>query len=367
MESDKQLQSKTFKNHNKEEMLKYLLKYGPMSRAELALKLNLTKPTISKNAFELLEEKYILEIGKGSNTLGKKSILLDINKDVEHFIIINLAGNIFSLYAYNMKNEKLFGLNMNIPDCDKLLEILRDKVSTMENRPLLKKCILSIPAVVHEESIDTNINSYQNIYTCISNFCKEEEIELIVENDIDLQGEYILDSLGNKEEDFILVGANFGIGSSIFIGGKLIRGRNKLFGEIGMLNPLVVNNQIENLEKRCSFGGMVSMYQEKTGILLSEEDFKKEVICGNQIINKYIDNMIEELSMAFYNMMVVLDIGNILLIGTLFDLREDIFEKIENNIKKISDRDTYIYKNTKLAKSIDGALLVARREILNFK
>lgn len=56
---------------NQELILKLLLAEGPMTRADLAKKMNSSKPTISKNVEDLLVEKKVIEIGKDDNMVGK--------------------------------------------------------------------------------------------------------------------------------------------------------------------------------------------------------------------------------------------------------------------------------------------------------
>ncbi|MFV0519516.1 MAG: ROK family protein [Lachnospirales bacterium] len=364
MVGNKSVQQSTLKIHNKKAILYYIMKNGAFSRADLAAALDSTKPTISKNVNELLEEGIIIEIGKGSNQIGKKSILLDLNPDLEHFLVINLAGNIFSLSIYNLKNEKLYELMIDMPNKFDIINILEKSVAVVGTKNILKKCILSIPAVVHGERITSNIKNYVDTYNFINDFCQRENIELFVENDLDLQGEYLLSNMKDENGNFILVGSNYGIGSSVFINGKIYQGSNKFAGEIGFFNPYFKNDVLENLENRCSFGGMVKKYYQDCGVSLNKESFIKEVRTGNILLNKYIEDMIEELYIAIFNMSYMFDINNIILTGTLFELKEDIVDTIQEKINVVSEKTIKVSKSNEATKSIDGALLVARREIL---
>ncbi len=362
MQSKKSPQT-TLKINNKKKILKYIFTNGAVSRADLANALGSTKTTISKNANELLEEKFIIETGKGNNQVGKKSTLLDINPDVISFFVINLAGNIFNLSIFNLRNENLYHIEIQIPNKNDIHSILETAINKTNTQKTLTTCIFTIPAVVDGHTITANNEVYTQAYEKVLSFCEEKNIKLIAQNDIDLLAEYFYAS-NTANENFVMIGANYGIGSSIFLRGALLKGEKNFAGEIGFTNPVYVDGEIENLEKRCSVSGMIRRYHKATGIKLSVEEFNAEVENENEIINVYVDEMISEISLAIVNMSYMLDVKTIILSGALFELRSDIIGEIIEYISKLKIDDIKITKAVHSSKSIDGALLVMRRELL---
>ena len=68
------------RNNNRRLVLEFIINNPPVSRAELAKQLSLTKATISNIVQELLEQNFIREIGSAQTSMGRKPILLEFNK-----------------------------------------------------------------------------------------------------------------------------------------------------------------------------------------------------------------------------------------------------------------------------------------------
>ncbi len=364
MDETKSVPQAWLKVKNKKDILNYILKHGGISRADLAIELGSTKTTVSKNANELVTDGILIETGKGNNQVGKKSTLLDINPDLFNFFVINLSGNMFNLGVFNLKNESLYNLELNIPNVNEIHSLLKEAIVKSKTSKTLTSCILSIPAVVHGTTITSNQEKYAKVFEKINEFCEENDIKLMVENDIDLLGEYIL-SKDDCQKNMILIGANYGIGSSIFIEGKLLKGEHNFAGEIGFTNPILVDGKIENLEKRCSVGGMIDKYFKETNILLNFKDFKKELEDENKILTGYVDNMIVEITQSILNMSYFLDIKNIVLTGVLFEIKDDILSRIEKRISELHIKDIVVKKTEYSTKSNGGAMLVAQRQLFD--
>ncbi len=363
MEENKAVPQTELKVKSKKNIVNYILKKGAISRADLALALNSTKTTISKNANELVSEEILIETGKGNNQVGKKSILLDINPNVFNFFVVNLSGNIFNLGVFNLNNESLYNNEINIPDSKEVTALLEEAIEKSKTSKTLTTLILSIPGVVQGTKITANLEAYSKIFEKISLFCEVRNLKFLVENDIDLLGEFIV-SQDENNKNMILIGANYGIGSSIFINGKLLKGENNFAGEIGFTNPVIVDGQIENLEKRCSISGMIDKYYKETKVLLNIKTFKYELENDNKILLGYVNKMILEIAQSIVNMSNILDIKNIVLTGELFDIKSDIVSLIEKQVMELQIKNISIKKTEFSTKSNGGAMLVAKRELL---
>ncbi len=352
----------SLKTKNKKAILKEILYNGAISKTELAQKLNSTKTTVSKNANELINDNLLLEIGKGSNTIGKKSTLLDINPNLFHFIIINLSGNNFNLNIFNLKDEVLFCVTLQMPNKNDINSLLENYIIKYSSFKLISTISISVPGVVKNNFVVSNNKVYVDIYEKINNFCLHNNIKLLIHNNIDLQAEYMFST--KNVSNFILIGANFGIGSSIFYKGKLLKGSSNFAGEIGFTNPVLKNGVIENLEDRCSIRGIQKKMFDKKNIFLSQEEVIKAINNNDIFLNELIDNIINELTLLIVNMIYILDIKNIYLSGLLFELRNDIIQKICDNVLLHTKNEATIKYIPLHNKSIYGSILVVKREIL---
>ncbi len=353
----------TLKASNKKSIVSEILYTGPLSRADIATKLNSTKTTISKNTNELVENEYLIEVGKGQNNIGKKSTLLDINPDIFHYIFINLAGNFFSIFIIDLKGTVIIKKEVPIFNKYDIGNIIEDTINSYENKKLLKNIILSIPAVVNGMEIISNQEIYKDIFEIILEISLQRELDLLVYNDIDLYGEY-LNHTSSEQSNFVVLGANHGIGSSIFINGELYKGKSNFAGEIAFLNPKIVDGKIEILEHRCSISGMLNLYNKEHNISLSKASFKEELQKGNEVLQKYLENSLNEIATEIYNISYILDISDFYFTGELFELTPNILERIKNNIALYSNESINMHKTPKDDYILKGVELVLKKEIL---
>lgn len=77
--------------YNRLLILNYVKNHGVISRADLVRELGLSFPTVSSNVQSLLDGRFLLEIGEGSNTLGRKSTLFSFNKDRGYVLSIDVG------------------------------------------------------------------------------------------------------------------------------------------------------------------------------------------------------------------------------------------------------------------------------------
>ncbi len=354
----------TLKAINKKSIVSELLYTGPLSRADIAIRLNSTKTTVSKNTNELVENKFLIEVGKGQNNLGKKSTLLDINPDIFHYVFINLAGNFFSIYVIDLKGEVLLKKEVPIFNKYDINNIIEETINHYSNKELLKKIVLSIPAVVNGNEIISNLQIYKDIFNIVVEIANQRELNLLVFNDVHLYGEY-LNYVSQDNASFIVVGANHGIGSSIFINGEIYKGTSNFAGEIAYCNPKLVDGKIEDLEYRCSISGMIEMYAKEKGVKLSKSDFKLEVSKGNTILESYLEKAIEEIANQIYNISYILDINDFYFTGELFDLKPTIVDDLKNKIFNNDEKTINVFKTSEDDYSLKGVILVMKKETLN--
>ena len=93
------------KINNQNAIIKFIIKNGPISRAELAKRLKISKPTVSTNVEGLLEKNILLEVGRGETHIGKKPILLDFNKNYKYVLACDLSRNNSKIAVSNLQGE----------------------------------------------------------------------------------------------------------------------------------------------------------------------------------------------------------------------------------------------------------------------
>ncbi len=347
----------TLKLKNQKLILNKIFQEGPLSRSELATALNTTKTTISKNVNELLNKNILLEIGKGNNSLGKKSTLLDFSKDLYNYVFINLAGNTFKFYILDVRGELLFSAEYTTINKIIVTDIIQDALATINKR--INHAILSIPAVIKDNTISANKEIYKDLFNSLTVFFKKNNINLTVVNDIELQTTFINEKYNTNKNNLIVIGANYGIGSSILIDNKIYKGETNFAGEIGFLNPKIINGKIQSLENRCSIGGLIEMYYKATGEKITINEVKEKVLNNT----KFVDNIIDELATVINNLSYSFDVQSFYLYGLLFETTEMV-PKIQKKINTISLKKIELTFLNIENNGVDGTKPLVNEEIL---
>lgn len=362
----------TIKQNNQKIILHLLVNEGPMSRAELAKKMNSSKPTISKNVEELILENKIIEVGKGDNLVGKKGMLLDVNPKYGYVLAIDLSKNMFNAVLANLRNEWIYEYSQSIEEWFEedsqgsftALSLLQEFFEG--NKIDLSKIMLvsiAYPGVVgHNDSVYlTNLKFKENLLSELIPFIKNVlQKPLIIKNDINLA------AIAEKRygrftqmENLYLLSADVGVGLGIIIKHQLYEGDRNAAGEVGFVLPLQrKNGQYYTLEDRVSIHALTKRYTKIKGKPTDFEMLLADIKSGkNKALNLYED-IINDVSVAVSNIASILDIKTVILEGRLFDLKENMVEELNAQIKKMTPFETVVTRTTLQKKSLIGAVIV---------
>lgn len=213
---------------------------GPISRADIAKATNLTAPAITYITNKLLDSGIVTEHTIGQSSGGRRPILLAINPDTLNVLVIHISSNRLRGYLVdgelNVISEKEYSVQKMAKD--DILELMLSTILDLKKDA--KTDILGIGVVVHGP-----VQSKEGISLFAPNlgwrnvpikYIVEEKIGLptFVENDVRAMaiGEFYFGSASDIE-NMVFLKVGYGIGSAIFIDGKLYRGCGDSAGEIG--------------------------------------------------------------------------------------------------------------------------------------
>jgi glucokinase len=235
------------KTLNKKRVLQCILENSPISRAEIAGKMNISKPTVSILVDELIQEKWIFEKGIGESTSqgGRRPIQLYFNEKAAYIIgtdiggtkvktvICDLRGKIIASTSFQTRHYLTSGL---------LKQIAKEIDSMIHKSKIDPQKILGlgagVPGITETSSgvvIEAPSLNWVR-YPFITEAKRYLSYPIYVDNDVNVAalGEQWLGSAKNKENVlFIAVGT--GIGSGIIIHNQLYRGSSSAAGEIGYM------------------------------------------------------------------------------------------------------------------------------------
>ncbi|OIK10686.1 sugar kinase [Bacillus sp. MUM 13] len=237
---------------NKKRILLCIQEFAPISRAEIAAKINISKPTVSMLVEELIRENWVYEKGSGESSSqgGRRPIQLyfnekamfilgtDIGGTKVHTILSDLNGSIIGEKSFHTAEFLKSGL---------LEKIAEDVDSMLMDKNINRDSILGLGAGVpgitdSKRGIVLEAPSLDWVnYPFIEEAKRYFEFPVVVDNDVNAAalGEQWLGAARDKKNVlFIAVGT--GIGSGIIINNQLYRGA---FGAAGEMGYMVTDRQ----------------------------------------------------------------------------------------------------------------------------
>ncbi len=276
---------------------------GDYSIADLSKELNTSIPTITKLVSELIDEGFLVDMGKMGTSGGRRPSIYGLNPCAGFFVGTDVRANNISIAITNFKGQLV----------DYYGEISFTLKNTEESFRSLCKCVLDHLSKVNIDkgkvlSYGFNLSGRVNNETgyCFTYFLGEdrpiaplleEELDcrVFVENDSRAMtyGEYI-SGIANDEDNMLFINVSWGLGMGMVTDGKLSYGKSGFSGEIGHF-PLLNNDQICHcgkigcLETGASGSAVHRVFLEKLregrASILSEKFNSGKEITLNDILN----------------------------------------------------------------------------------
>jgi len=223
-----------------------IFKHQPISRTKISNFSGISKPTVSKLVRSLLDDEFLIEVGKTSEGLGKKRTLLSLNPEKAYTITadIGLENTIVSIVdlSMNISEQCVISTSKNL---DKFVEefsaCVANYVEKKKKYPVY--LVISVPGLVKSnlrEAINIPLLHWENID--LARLIEDElgekgiSIEVFINNDAKLAtlAEVSLNpELPSNQKNIICVLVKEGIGTGLFLDGRLYTGSNHTAGEFG--------------------------------------------------------------------------------------------------------------------------------------
>jgi len=330
---------------NQERVLEEIRFNGPLSRADIARKTGLSKPSVSRAVDNLLRDKLVFEEDPVENhqEVGRKPTWLRFNTKAAFFQGVDIGGIKITFGLGDLSGELLEEHNVKNPrHWDKIVKLISNEVQQVlrnANIPLekLKGIAVAAQGVVNIEKGE--VTSAANIegpdrYPLRESIKEHLSVPVWIENDVNLaaMGEFWKEQ--RKYKDIVYISLGTVIGGAIIINGSLFRGKNYYAGEIGWLVP-GKEHLFRDLGK---FGCLENL---ATGPALTrkakemiEEDFSEDNLLafgknitpkkifdaykkGSSLAKKIVNDWIEDLGITISNVSSLLNPELIILEGGL--------------------------------------------------
>ena len=214
------------RNINNNLILESISNYGPISRADLSKKLNLTKATISTIVQDLIDHSLVIEVGSKDTHVGRKPILLCFNQKCAYAISIDLNAEYIAVYLSDLKGEKVYySRYKNNLDSTTLLEKLKAIIKHILTLvPNSKFGVVGIAIGIHGITCNNEVifTPYYNLagLDVASTLSTTFNVPVYLENEANLPviGEK---SFFNSYSNIVNISIHTGVGLGLIIDNKL--------------------------------------------------------------------------------------------------------------------------------------------------
>ena len=225
----------------KKKIIQSLILSGNTSIADLAKEMELSIPTVTKLVSELLEDGYLLDIGKQNTNGGRKPNMYGLNPESGYFIGVDVQRKKLMLATIDfcgniIDHEEVFYELENKPAA---LDVLCDTINMyIDNLSVPRDKILQVGVNIGGRVNTQSGYSYSYFYfdeRPLSQIIGERiGVSVSIENDSRamIYGEYISGVI-HGEKNILFVNMNWGLGLGIMIDGKLYYGKSGFSGEFG--------------------------------------------------------------------------------------------------------------------------------------
>lgn len=338
--------SDLMKEYNEKLLYNLIRTKGPISRAKLAQLTQLSPTSVGRIAANLLDEGYVREVGTVDGCVGRKATLLDIipegvlgisvdiNVPQIHVGLVNIRGEILS------RRSKENSPHNSVEQILTLVKTAVDETLNTISDDLKKRIIgMGVSAVGPVDWPDGVVISspqfnWKNVHVPLRLLLQNSyDFEVLVDNDTKstAKAEQLFGGAA-KYNSFLSIYLGSGIGSTLSLNGRIVRGDNNLAGEIGHM-VVVPNGMLCDCGRRgcLQATACISGIERITGKKF--EEILELAAQGHVESVTLLDQTATYLSQWIANMAVLFDPTKIIIYGEMLDLWASLYDQIVERFK----------------------------------
>ncbi len=260
----------------KKRILHICIEHGEQSISALSEELGASVPTVTKLIGELMDEGFILDMGKSGHSGGRRPSVYGINPDAGYFIGMDIRNSHAALAVTDFKggivyfkDEIPFKMEATLDAVYRIADTIKEEITASHlDWTKMMGLGVSIPGRVNPVTGYSNSYSFDPSHS-ISGILEDLlGIHVALENDSRSMtyGEYM--GGGFKERNMLYVNVSWGLGMGIITNGTLYYGTSGFSGEFGHF-PILDNGmmcrcgKVGCLETGASGSALVRMVNEK--------------------------------------------------------------------------------------------------------
>jgi predicted NBD/HSP70 family sugar kinase len=306
---------------NRHTIFQLLFEHDEVSKAELARQSGISMPTVIKIVDFLLEKGLVRETGERSTALGRKPVMLQLNKDAILAAGVILEGEYLRAGLVNLRRESgpvaVRHVGCSLPDGlgEALPEVIASLIAGAGVDPAHIRGIgIGVPGGYNPDTHEVNFAPLVDVNGPLSITRHERALEtrfgapVRVDNDANMAvlGEH---QARKGESDLIYVSLGTGIGAGLVLDGNLRRGGTWQCGEIGYMT----------FTGDCVAGrGSPGWLESRVNLKALREKFGFEPFRPfDGDLTEVIDSVAEPVAICVGNIVSLLDLRTVVLGGVL--------------------------------------------------
>ncbi|HEY0875914.1 MAG TPA: ROK family transcriptional regulator [Vicinamibacterales bacterium] len=241
------LDHRVIRRHNGKRILDAVRRHGPISRAELAQRSELSAPTVSALVDDLVDRRGLLRnVGKGESSGGRRPLMVDFNADFGFVVGIDIGSRALRSVLADLRGQVVHRHEERTPTTSR--EAILDATMAAVDRLFVdagigkdKMFAIGVGApgmtdVTHGRVISAvNLKGWTDVP--LRDLLQERfHVPVFVDNDVNMaaMGEQWA-GCAKDCPNFVFIALGAGVGAGIVIDGRLYRGTRWYAGEISHL------------------------------------------------------------------------------------------------------------------------------------
>ncbi|WP_161980542.1 ROK family protein [Streptococcus sp. S784/96/1] len=335
------------REQNEALVLKTIINYQPISRANIANHSGLNKASVSSITSALIERQLIFEssIGDAGTSGGRKPINLSFNPQAGLALSVDIGSNyVHGMLSY-LNGHSIHQVKEKAPiSTENVISATLNVINKLTTLSLPKTThgIVGICLGIHGIVLDDQIQftpSYD-----LDKINLKEELEKFISYPIYLENEANLAALGeytfskNSQDNMISISIHSGIGAGIIQKGELQTGSHGQAGEIGhsILYPNGHRCPCGNrgcLEKYASNKAIYELFTAETDIQNVDSDLiTHELNNDNPVVRSIVHKKIWELSIGVNDLTMLYDPNLIIINSSIFQKNPELIAVLKAEV-----------------------------------
>lgn len=333
---------------NVRKVLEVIQGQGTLTRADVMRCSGISAPTVSKAVSALLDAGLLEERETAEFSVGRPGKLLQLPRFSAQVIGVVLAWDYCSVVASGLDghlHEDKLDRFKTPKTYTELIDTISNKITNLVEKQKIPALGVGITVPGLVNSNDGRIFLASNLHIVdgqapATDIASRTNLEcILVQKSTSLCLSEKTYGAGQAMDDFISLDVTSGFGMGVFTGGQLLDGQHGLAGEIAHITVEPEGGRVCGcgnqgcLETVATDLALTHYVSQRLGKELGFDEIKELVKQGELDITPELDRTIEFLAIGVAAAINIFNPSNIFISSRLFDLRDDVFEKVTEKAK----------------------------------